>query len=83
MLRADPVPALRARMDNPSSPVPGKAQSPGRKVVRCRQAASLGVLVLQEEWRDQALGCGCPSVIVCLPWSCWVWKQDRLNLAWI
>lgn len=30
MLRADPVPALCARMDNPSSPVPGKAQSPGR-----------------------------------------------------
>lgn len=27
---------------------------------------SLGVLFLQEGWRSRALGCVCPSVIVCL-----------------
>lgn len=33
------------------------------------------MLFVQEGWGAQALGCGYPSVIVCLPWSCWVWKQ--------
>lgn len=74
MLRSDPVLALHASPDS-LSPAPGKVLSTGRKVLHCRGAVSLGVLFVQEGWRAQALGCGYPSVIVCLPWSCWVWKQ--------
>lgn len=47
-----------------------------------RGAASLGVLFLQEGWRARAPGCGCPSVIVCLPRSCWVWKA-RPGSIWL
>lgn len=54
---------------------PGKALSMGRSVLQCQGAVSPGVLFVQDGWGAQALGCGYPSVIVCLPCCCWVWKR--------